>query len=251
MVPRALVLMVWLPIAAFASGALPPLYSEAPLENEQLQGKTLRELNLMRNTIYARAGNVFRKQWLRDYFTAQSWYHPTGLDPKKLSNVDEQNAKLIGDYEAAIPRSELENRLAAYPAVVKDANDRIEVMLLRRALGRGHADQANESAANENPLDDPSQLAHLLTPAQLSDLSRRDLRLLRNQIYARRGRPFQSALLRDYFERMDWYHPDPAYTDQRLTATDQRNIKLIATEEAKIGGAMTDAEQRGEMFGAA
>ncbi|MEP7051028.1 MAG: YARHG domain-containing protein [Pseudomonadota bacterium] len=45
---------------------------------------------------------------------------------------------------------------------------------------------------------------------------------MRNMVYARRGRPFRSEILRAYFARLDWYKADPAYTDARLTDVDQR-----------------------------
>src|SRR5437762_3233786 len=63
-----------------------PLYYERLITAADLEGRSLRELSLMRNTIYARAGNPFRKKWLRDYFTSQPWYHPaTRTDPSKLT----------------------------------------------------------------------------------------------------------------------------------------------------------------------
>ena len=66
--------------------ALPCTVSAGNLEGHRLieifckdkhpfDGKTLRELAIMRNTIYARYGwDGFRKQWLRDYFRAQKWF---------------------------------------------------------------------------------------------------------------------------------------------------------------------------------
>ena len=53
-----------------------------------LEGRTLRELALMRNTIYARAGHPFRKKWLHDYFSAQPWYKPLAKDTHRTLEVD-------------------------------------------------------------------------------------------------------------------------------------------------------------------
>src|SRR5262245_25089010 len=53
-----------------------PFYYTREITQQDLDGRSLRELTLMRNTIYARAGNRFRKKWLNDYFSAQPWYHP-------------------------------------------------------------------------------------------------------------------------------------------------------------------------------
>lgn len=90
-----------------------PLYYERALTPADLEGRTLRELTLMRNTIYARAGNVFRKKWLHEYFAKQPWYKPSGLDQAKLSAVDKANAEAIAKYEAALPRAELERKRKA------------------------------------------------------------------------------------------------------------------------------------------
>ncbi|HUS30069.1 MAG TPA: YARHG domain-containing protein, partial [Kofleriaceae bacterium] len=46
------------------------LYYDRPLAPADLDGRSLRDLTLMRNVVYARAGHPFRKAWLREYFTA-------------------------------------------------------------------------------------------------------------------------------------------------------------------------------------
>ena len=42
---------------------------------------------------------------------------------------------------------------------------------------------------------------------------------------------------------MEWYKPEKAYTDARLTKTDKRNIKMVVSAEKKHGGPMTEAQQ--------
>jgi hypothetical protein len=56
-------------------------------------------------------------------------------------------------------------------------------------------------------------------------------RLLRNEIYARYGRTFQSSDLQAHFEAQPWYHADPGYSDTRLTANDKANAALIQSFE--------------------
>jgi hypothetical protein len=70
-----------------------------------------------------------------------------------------------------------------------------------------------------------------LNPRHLALLSARQLRILRNAVYARYGRPFDAKDLKDYFSIRSWYHADPAYTDARLTAVDKRNLELIQQAE--------------------
>ena len=68
-----------------------------------------------------------------------------------------------------------------------------------------------------NPLEDPSVLDGQLTLAQIEGMSRRDLRLLRNTIYARHGRPFQSPILQRYFADKAWYSANSAFKESQLT----------------------------------
>ncbi|HEY0321616.1 MAG TPA: YARHG domain-containing protein [Pyrinomonadaceae bacterium] len=70
-----------------------------------------------------------------------------------------------------------------------------------------------------------------LGESDLSALSREELRRLRNAVYARHGRTFDSADLQRYFESRSWYKPRSDYTETELTETDRANIKLIQSVE--------------------
>jgi serine/threonine-protein kinase len=74
-----------------------------------------------------------------------------------------------------------------------------------------------------------------LTKSDLAGLSAAQLRLLRNAVYARYGRTFQSPDLQNYFQSRPWYHPRSDYSDQMLTANDRANADLIKSLEE--GGA--------------
>jgi hypothetical protein len=66
---------------------------------------------------------------------------------------------------------------------------------------------------------------------ELSGLYIEDLRVLRNEIYARRGRVFKSKDLNEYFIAQPWYKPDPNYSDAALTDIEKANLKVIADAE--------------------
>lgn len=68
-----------------------------------------------------------------------------------------------------------------------------------------------------------------LAPDMLRGLSRDQLRLARNEIYARRGRFFRDPQLAAYFSRFDWYKPFA--WDVPLNAVEQANVNLIASME--------------------
>ena len=68
-----------------------------------------------------------------------------------------------------------------------------------------------------------------LTRDVVARLSPAQLRIARNEIYARRGRYFRDPALAAYFGRFSWYRP---YTwDVPLNAIEQANVGLIASFE--------------------
>jgi hypothetical protein len=156
---------------------------------------------------------------------------------------DGKRALTYGAEGLAIWDIETGHRAPALPGHLPwvDHDEAIEALLLSRALGRPLLEVGGLDA-DRSPLDAPALLDELVPVATLESMSRRDLRILRNMVYARRGRPFRSEILRDYFERLDWYKADPTYTDARLTPVDRRNVKIIQSAEIKAGGPLTDRE---------
>ncbi len=68
-----------------------------------------------------------------------------------------------------------------------------------------------------------------LNPGMLRALTPAQLRLARNEIYARRGRFFRDPALAEYFGRFAWYRP---YAwDVPLNAIEQANVSLIGSME--------------------
>lgn len=71
----------------------------------------------------------------------------------------------------------------------------------------------------------------LLSTRDLEGIPSSELRLLRNTIYARHGRIFDSPEMRRYFSNRPWYTPRSDYRDSDLTSIDQANIRLILAAE--------------------
>lgn len=68
-----------------------------------------------------------------------------------------------------------------------------------------------------------------LTPDDLRSLSQPQLRIARNEIYARKGRYFKDPSLTAHFSRFSWYRP---YTwDVSLNRFEDANVKLISSME--------------------
>ena len=70
------------------------------------------------------------------------------------------------------------------------------------------------------------------TPEALAGTHPDTLRVYRNELFARHGRPFQSPDLNAVFGSTPWYTPDPSYTDDRLTDTDRTCPGHIQAVEA-------------------
>jgi hypothetical protein len=66
-----------------------------------------------------------------------------------------------------------------------------------------------------------------LTKDELKKYSKQDLKLMRNEIYARYGYIFNSADLKTYFEKKKWYEPKIENVDKYLTETEKKNIATI------------------------
>ncbi len=230
------------PAPAQGTASARPLYYETVLTPADLDGRTLRELSLMRNTIFARAGNPFVKPWLDQYFRAQPWYVPAAkIDTSKLTAADRQNVTLISDRENGLSR----DHLLAMRDTAAASGDTVELSLLSEALGEW-VGAASVPMADRNPLEDPSVLDQQLVLAQLDEMSRRDLRLLRNTIYARHGRPFKSAVLQLYFADKAWYAERADYSDAALNDIDKRNIAMVQSIEDRLGGPLTEWDHERE-----
>lgn len=59
-------------------------------------------------------------------------------------------------------------------------------------------------------------------------------RLLRNEIYAKRGRYFNSEYLRNFFMKVGGYNTKSDYSDASLNAFEKKNVDYIAAYEAKL-----------------
>lgn len=65
----------------------------------------------------------------------------------------------------------------------------------------------------------------------LSGRSMVELQRLRNAVFARHGRVFETAELQRYFDSCAWYVRRSDYTDQSLTPIDKENVKVIIAAE--------------------
>ena len=72
-----------------------------------------------------------------------------------------------------------------------------------------------------------------LTDSILRGMSLYDLRLIRNEVYARHGRRFETPWLREFFKNEHWYAPRAEFTVAELSETEKANVRLIQAAEAR------------------
>ncbi|MFP9098249.1 YARHG domain-containing protein [Flavobacterium sp. RHBU_24] len=70
-----------------------------------------------------------------------------------------------------------------------------------------------------------------LNEAQLKNLTKLDMEIIRNSIFARHGYSFKKNSIRRFFEYNSWYVPVSNNVDNQLTAVEKANIALLTRME--------------------
>lgn len=78
------------------------------------------------------------------------------------------------------------------------------------------ATSSTSASSNEFVIRDSD--ARELTEQDLFGLSSFELKIARNEIYARHGRSFVKKIYQNYFNSKSWYRADPYYNDSRLSS---------------------------------
>lgn len=83
----------------------------------------------------------------------------------------------------------------------------------------------------------PDSSSRQLVAADIENLTKEELRLARNEIYARHGRIFGSEDLSEYFNSKSWYNgtvPANAFSEEFLSQIERDNVNLIKEREAQL-----------------
>lgn len=83
----------------------------------------------------------------------------------------------------------------------------------------------------------PNSGTKLLTNNDIKGMSKHDLALARNEIYARHGRKFQTEEYSKYFSAKSWYSKNPNYNyaddESNLNSIEIKNVQFILSAETK------------------
>lgn len=147
----------------------------------------------------------------------------------------DDNAEVIAEYESSLTTEQLTVMRDAVRERMKglrtmDANLFIELKLIWVARWLGWR---RRRASEPQPAREPEAPRG----AAQADRPRRSLaaiKLLRNTIFARKGRPFETPLVKGHFKTVVWYVANPKYTDKLLNNINKKNVKLIQSLEKQL-----------------
>jgi len=77
----------------------------------------------------------------------------------------------------------------------------------------------------------PQSSSRLLTSSDLSNLTKRDLKIMRNEVFARHGYIFKTFDMRHYFSQQNWYRPIYNDVTDQLSDIEKNNVELIKSYE--------------------
>lgn len=161
---------------------------------------TADQLRIARNEIYARHGRMFKDTKLQSYFNSRSWYKGS-IAPDSFD-------------ENCLNKTESKN-----------------VSKILKA-------EKKLSDSSEYIIHDSNSV--YLTESNLKYLTMKQLRLARNEIYARHGRLFNDSELQNYFNSRSWYSGTIAADDffeSVFNSYEEKNIDLICKiEKSRKGG---------------
>ena len=93
---------------------------------------------------------------------------------------------------------------------------------------------ARAGAVPETPGSYPEASTRLLTETDLAGKSAEELKLMRNEIFARHSYIFTSPALKKHFAEQSWYTPRFKEVYSRLSAIEKANIKRIVDRTKQL-----------------
>ena len=115
-----------------------------------------------------------------------------------------------------------------------------------RIAGAQQAEQTGEDGEETGDYIIADSGTKLLSDADISGLSAKQLNYAKNEIYARHGRKFDSKELQDYFNSKSWYNgqyePDDfdKESDSILSDVEKKNAEFLKDAEQAAGGYSLD-----------
>lgn len=250
--------------------------------NDKLRDYSGAELTILGAEIEALHGKTFSEEWLQKYFDERYWYkrNPT-YDTAILTDIERKNIGRLTlekekDRKSAISIGDMDNFQSVALTEDKLAGlSLLELRILREEFYARHGKKFDapgirdyfnwrdwyKPARNQKlvKLSNIEQQnvdllasheakirewfsTNLVTDDTLGALFAEDLRVLRNEIYARHGRVFKDKTLQKYFESQSWYKANPEFTDDQLNEIESQNLAKIKEAEDSATSKFSEAE---------
>ena len=258
------------------------IWKDKLIIDDNLRDYTGAELTILVAEVEAIHGKPFTEEWLQKYFEERYWYKANpAYDPSVLSEIERKNIeRLLAEKDkgrhTAISIGDMGNFQTVLLTPDKlEGLSLLELRILReefyarhgkkfdapgirdyfnwrdwyhpaknqKAIKLGPTEQKNVDllAAQEEKLREwLSNTA--ITSENLGDLFAEDLRVLRNEIYARHGRVFKDAGLQKYFDSQAWYKSNPDFKDDQLSQIEVGNLAIIKQAEESATSKFSEAE---------
>jgi|ERR1035437_1754253 hypothetical protein len=252
------------------------------IADDNLRDYTGAELTILAAEVEAIHGKTFSEEWLQKYFDDRYWYSPNQqYDPSTLTeierkNIERLNTEKVKGRKTAIAIGDMENFQNVALTEDKLAGlSLLDLRILREEFYARHGKKfdepgirdyfnwrdwykpvANQKAIKLNAIEQKNvdllaayeskqreKLAtELITDDTLGALFAEDLKVLRNEVYARHGRIFKDAKLQKYFESQPWYKANPDFKDDQLNDIEAKNLAKIKEAEESATSKFSEAE---------
>lgn len=84
--------------------------------------------------------------------------------------------------------------------------------------------------------------SRVISRSELLSLSPWQLKVARNEIYARYGRPFVHKDMQCYFAQKSWYKSSDSFTESMLSTTDNKNVATIQAYEQETSSPLASSD---------
>ena len=211
-------------MADYAYGYIVPDSSLQYLSYSDISEMSVQVLCYARYEIYARNGRMFQSAELQNYFNRQYWYtpifRPDEFSDTQLNVYETANVALLEAREQQLGGYLLDQGFYSYDEVYAYIN----------AMGE---------SLDDFEVDPESYIFYdsdrrYLTNMEISQLTMQELCFARNEVYARRGRLFESEELSSYFDQKYWYWGFIAptqFSEGTLNAYEVANVQALLQEE--------------------
>lgn len=252
------------------------------ITDDNLRDYSGAELTILIAEIEAIHGKLYSEEWLQKYFDERYWYkrnpayNPTVLTETERKNIERLIAEKEKNHKAAVSIGDMDNFQNVL--LTEDKLEGLSLLELRILREEFYARRGKKFDApgirdyfnwrdwykpvrnqkgiklNANEQANVDLLAareakirewfstNLVTDDALGALFAEDLRVLRNEIYARHGRVFKDAKLQKYFETQSWYKANPEFKDDQLTEIEVQNLAKIKEAEETATSKFAEAE---------